>query len=90
MEQDIVETLSKDLHQEFPDMKGFSAQNLWRMKQVYETYKNNKKLSTLLREIPWSHNVLILHHTETLEEKEFYMKTCSNEQKMRGCSYHEE
>jgi len=78
--QGIVETLSKDLHQEFPDMKGFSAQNLWRMKQVYETYKNNKKLSTLLREIPWSHNVLILHHTETLEEKEFYMKTCSNEQ----------
>jgi len=58
--QSIVETLSQDLKKEFPDMKGFSAQNLWRMKQVYETYRNRIKLSTLLREIPWSHNLLIL------------------------------
>ena len=55
----IVETLSNDLHIEFPDMKGFSVQNLWRMKQMYETYKDHEKLSTLLRELPWSHKVLI-------------------------------
>ena len=77
--ESIVETLSKDLQKEFPDMKGFSVQNLWRMKQLYETYKDDKKLSTLLRELPWSHNVLILHQTESVEEKEFYLKTCINE-----------
>jgi len=60
-------------------MRGFSTQNLWRMKELYETYKDNQKLSTLVRELPWSHNVLILHHTASLEEKEFYMKTCINE-----------
>lgn len=75
----IIERLSLDLRREFPDMKGFSAQNLWRMKQFYETYKDNEKLSTLLRELPWSHNILILHHTDTIEEKEFYLKTCINE-----------
>lgn len=75
----IIERLSNDLQREFPDMKGFSAQNLWRMKQLYETYKDNEKLSTLLRELPWSHNVLILHNTESIEEKEFYIKTCINE-----------
>lgn len=75
----IVETLSKDLQKEFPDMKGFSAQNLWRMKQIYETYKDYEKLSTLLRELSWSHNILILHHTKSIEEKEFYIKTCINE-----------
>lgn len=75
----IVETLARDLQREFPDMKGFSAQNLWRMKQTYETYKNHEKLSTVLRELPWSHNVLILHRTKSLEEKEFYIKTCLNE-----------
>ncbi len=60
-------------------MKGFSVQNLWRMKQLFETYKNHEKLSTLLRELSWSHNVLILHHTTSIEEKEFYIKTCINE-----------
>lgn len=71
----IVETLAKDLQRAFPDMRGFSAQNLWRMKQIYETYKDHEKLSTLLRELPWSHNVLIVHHTSSIEEKEFYIKT---------------
>lgn len=75
----VVETLSKDLQKEFPDIKGFSVQNLWRMKQIYETYKDNPKLSPLVRELPWSHNVVILHQTQTIEEKEFYLRTCINE-----------
>jgi hypothetical protein len=32
-------------------IKGFSPQNIWRMKQFFETYNGNEKLSTLLREI---------------------------------------
>ena len=31
--------------------------SLWRMKQFYETYKNDEKLSTLLRELSWSQNL---------------------------------
>ncbi len=75
----IVETLGKDLQGEFPDMKGFSVQNLWRMKQIYETYKDYSKLSPVVRELSWSHNVVILHQTQTIEEKEFYLKTCLKE-----------
>ncbi|MDD5687385.1 MAG: PDDEXK nuclease domain-containing protein [Elusimicrobia bacterium] len=75
----IIETVASDLQKEFPDTRGFSSKNLWRMKQIYETYKDNEKLSTLLRELPWSHNVLILHQTKTIEEKEFYIKTYINE-----------
>lgn len=75
----VVERLSIDLQREFPDMKGFSVQNLWRMKQFYETYKNNEKLSPLVRELSWTQNLMILHHTETIEEKEFYLKTCISE-----------
>jgi len=75
----IVERLAVDLQREFPDMRGLSAQNLWRMKQLYETYKDYEKLSTLLRELPWSHNILILHHTANMEEKEFYIKACISE-----------
>jgi predicted nuclease of restriction endonuclease-like (RecB) superfamily len=53
---------------------GFSAQNIWRMRQFYETYAKNEKLSTLLRELPWSHNTLILSGTKTDEAREFYLK----------------
>jgi hypothetical protein len=38
-------------------MKGFSDKNIWRMKQFYETYKDFPKLSPLVREISWTHNL---------------------------------
>jgi len=31
----VVERLSKDLRREFPDIKGFSAQNIWKMRAFY-------------------------------------------------------
>jgi hypothetical protein len=52
--KNIVQNLATYLQEELPETKGFSAQNLWRMKQFYETYNNSTKLSTLLRELPWS------------------------------------
>src|ERR1051326_2952287 len=42
----IVEQLSKDLHSSFPDMRGFSSQNLWQMRKFYLAYADNKKLQT--------------------------------------------
>lgn len=53
----VVLELAKYIKQNEPDLKGFSDKNIWRMKQFYETYKNFPKLSTLLREISWSHNL---------------------------------
>lgn len=75
----IVEKLSSDLQGEFPDMKGFSRENLWRMKKLYETYKDYTKLSPLVTELSWSVNLVILFQTDSIEEKEFYLKTCINE-----------
>jgi Protein of unknown function (DUF1016). len=34
----IVETLAKDLQNEFPGIQGFSSANLWRMRIFYLTY----------------------------------------------------
>ncbi len=44
------------------------------MKQFYETYKDYPKLSTLLREISWSHNLAIFSRCKSYEEREFYLK----------------
>ena len=53
-------------------IKGFSASNIWRMRQFYETYCGNEKLATLLRELSWSHNLQIMP-CNTDEEREFYL-----------------
>lgn len=70
----VVNNLAAYLKLNEPDSKGFSAQNLWRMKQFYETYSNEQKLSPLAREISWSNNLLIISKTNSYEEKEFYLK----------------
>ena len=62
-----------------PEIKGFSDKNLWRMKQFYETYKDFPKLSTLLREISWSHNLAIFSRCKTAEEREFYINLAKQE-----------
>lgn len=44
------------------------------MKQFYETYKDNEIVAPLVRQISWTHNVMILGATNSIEEKEFYIK----------------
>ena len=68
----VVERLSKHIERNEPELKGFSSQNLWRMKQFYEAYKDYPKLSPLVREVSWSNNLLILT-CKDIEEKQFYL-----------------
>jgi predicted nuclease of restriction endonuclease-like (RecB) superfamily len=69
----VVEKLAADLQKEFPGIQGFSAQNLWRMKQFYQAYAGNVKLSPLVREIGWTHNIIILQCKDDLQ-REFYIR----------------
>ena len=50
----IVQEFSQFIQSHFVGIKGFSPQNIWRMKQFYETYAENEKLSPLVREISWT------------------------------------
>jgi len=51
----LIKNLSKKLSNDFG--KGFSTQSLWNMKQFYNTFPI---LSTLRRELSWSHYKLII------------------------------
>lgn len=75
----VVSELARYIQQNEPEIKGFSDKNIWRMKQFYETYKDCPKLSTLLREISWSHNLAIFSRCKTVEEREFYLKLARQE-----------
>lgn len=75
----VVKELADFIQQTEPNAKGFSAQNLWRMKQFYETYQAYPKLSALLREISWTNHTLIFSGTKSAEEREFYLRLAINE-----------
>ena len=67
----IVQELSEYIQKNEPGIKGFSARNIWTMKQFYETYKEYEKLPSLMAEISWTHNRRIMS-LKTPEESEFY------------------
>ena len=62
----VVSNLSDYLKQTEPNVNGFSSQNLWRMKQFFETYNHNEKLSPMVREISWSNNLIIISKSKTV------------------------
>ncbi len=70
----VVENLAADLRSEFPGVGGFSASNLWRMKGFFETYQGFEKLAPLVREIAWSHNIVIMERCSDTLEREFYIR----------------
>lgn len=72
--QSVVKELAEHIQRNEPEIKGFSDKNLWRMKQFFEAYKDVPKLSALLREISWTNNITILSRTNTIEEREFYLR----------------
>jgi predicted nuclease of restriction endonuclease-like (RecB) superfamily len=77
--ESVIQQLAEHISSKEPGLKGFSDKNLWRMKQVYENYKDFPKLSALLREISWTNNLAILARTKTNEEREFYLRLCIEE-----------
>ena len=74
----VVKDLADFIQRTEPTLKGFSQQNLWRMRQFYETYKDLPKLAALWREISWSNHRLIMP-CKTSEEREFYLRLSVSE-----------
>ena len=69
----IVDSLSKDINKQIDGVKGYSPQNLWRMRQFYLEYKEEPELLNLTLKIPWGQNLLILHKIKDKTEKEYYL-----------------
>lgn len=70
----VVEQLSKDLQEEFPGQSGWSARNLWRMRQFYFEYRQNEFLPPMVAEIGWTHNNIILEKCKDVLQREFYIR----------------
>ena len=62
----IVEQIAKDLQEKFPNVKGFSSRNLWKMRSFYMFYKDEIKLPLLVAEISWSKNLVIMEKSKDM------------------------
>lgn len=75
----VVEQLAQHIASTQPGLRGFSSKNIWRMRQFYEAYCGQEKVSPLVRELPWTHNLIILSRSKRPEEREFYLKMAAQE-----------
>jgi len=70
----VVDQLARFIARQHPEIKGFTRRSLFRMRQFYETYRRDKKVSPLVRQLPWTHNLLIFMRCKRTEEREFYLR----------------
>jgi predicted nuclease of restriction endonuclease-like (RecB) superfamily len=75
----VVEQLAAYIVRNHPDLRGFTRPNLFRMRQFYETYKGDEKVAPLVRQLPWTHNLMILSRSKRPEEREFYLQMAVRE-----------
>ena len=75
----VVEELAAALARRYPGTRGFTRRNLFRMRQFCEAYRGRNKVSSLLTQLPWTHHLIILSHTQRAEEREFYMLSAIKE-----------
>jgi predicted nuclease of restriction endonuclease-like (RecB) superfamily len=74
-----IQNLGAYLQKAQPGIRGFSPQNIWRMRQFYEAYRAQPILSPLVRELPWTHHMIILSRAKMEEEREFYIRLAIRE-----------
>ena len=75
----VVKQLAAHIAGSQPGLKGFTGRNLFRMRQFYETYRHDEKVAPLVRQLSWSHNLIILGQSKREEEREFYLRMAIRE-----------
>ncbi|MCK6415412.1 MAG: PDDEXK nuclease domain-containing protein [Giesbergeria sp.] len=75
----VVTQLAAHIAQTQPGLRGFTRPNLFRMRQFYEAYQGDEKVSPLVRQLPWTHNIIILSQGKSAQEREFYLRMAMQE-----------
>jgi len=75
----FIDETARYIKENCPEIKGFTRRGLYRMKQFYETYKDDEFVSALLTQISWTNHLLIMSSSKTQEERQFYIMLCVKE-----------
>jgi len=69
----VVDELAATIARQYPGMRGYTRRNLFRMRQFFEVYRGQKKVSPLVTQLPWAHHRIILGQTKLPDERHFCM-----------------
>ena len=75
----FVQKLADFFSENYPELKGFNRRGLYRMKQFYELYQGEEKVSPLVTQLSWSNHLKIMSACKTRDERSFYMNMCIKE-----------
>ncbi len=65
----VVDELAGTIARQYPGMRGYTRRNLFWMRQFFEAYRGDEKVSALLTQLPWTHHLLILGEAKLPEER---------------------
>lgn len=75
----FVQKLADFFSENYPELKGFNRRGLYRMKQFYELYQGEEKVSPLVTQLSWSNHLKIMSACKAMDERIFYMNMCIKE-----------
>lgn len=70
----VIDRLSKDLSEEFSEMKGLSVRNLKYMRRFAEEYPDLEFVQEALAQLTWYHNTTLLEKIKNKQTRIFYIK----------------
>ncbi len=68
----VIDRLSVDLRQLFPDMKGFSPRNLKYMRAFAEAWTDKTIVQRVIAQLPWRSNIALLDKLDKADERLWY------------------
>lgn len=75
----VVDELARYIARTQPGLRGFTRRNLFRMRQFFDTYAGVPIVSPLVRQLPWTHHLIIMGQSKSAEEREFYLRLAIRE-----------
>lgn len=68
----VIDRMSADLKDAFPDMRGFSARNLKYMRRFAETWTDKAIVQRTVAQIPWRSNIALMDKLEDSQTRLWY------------------
>ncbi|MGX7112253.1 PDDEXK nuclease domain-containing protein [Gemella cuniculi] len=75
----FVDNVAEFFATNYPELKGFNRRGLYRMKQFYELYKDDEKVSPLVTQLSWTNHLKIMSASKSQEERRFYIELAVKE-----------
>lgn len=70
----VIDRLSADLRESFPDMRGFSSRNLMYMRSFAAAWPKRAIVQEPLAQLPWYHHIALLEKLDTAGERLWYAR----------------